>query len=365
MSWSFEIVKPVNDGWPIVTIKEWRDLIETGECSHVFFHPAMAKAWLQTYKPLRKIEPFVIKATYGDNVALLPMAVWHRNWKNAFQTMIIPVGYSDFDYHDPLFRYRPTEKSLIDYWNGVIQVISDNFKYDTLTTDGITDSLTVDGPDWRIGEICPMLRLDEINSEDELMSFFKTSLRGDLRRQMRRLSESGELSFKEYTAWDEIPEDTFAEFMKQHSARWPNAYKAPKFHENLLREGLKAGVVHFSTLSVGDTEIAWHLGFSFKGRYYYYMPAGKQEFFKYSPTKVHLFYLVRRAVEQGYEIYDHLRGEETYKSGWSNDAQYVNTLYIKSIRLSSTIKANILRMRQQITPPAIRDNFLSISGVAA
>lgn len=331
-------------------MQEWSALIEHGECSHVFFHPAMVKAWLETYQPLRNIEPFIIRATDGDNVALMPMVLWHKNWKNAFQKAIVPVGYSDFDYHDPLFLHRPSEQSLAEYWKGLIKFIAANFRYDTFSTDGITDSLTTSNLNWRQGEICPLLNLTDIHSEEELMSFFKTSLRGDIRRQMRRLEEIGSLKLTEYRSFDEIPPETFAKFMEQHTLRWPGAYKAPHFHENLLRHGLDAGVAHFSVLSAGEHEIAWHLGFTHRGRFYYYMPAGNRDFLKHSPTKIHLFFLVRRAVEMGYAVYDHLRGEETYKSGWSNAAQHVNSLTLESEELTSKIKHNILNMRRLITP---------------
>lgn len=291
MNWNFEILKQVNGSWPSAAMDEWHELAEAGVCSHVFFHPAMVKAWLETYKPLRHIKPLMIRADNGDNVALLPMVLWHRNWKNAFQKAIVPVGYSDFDYHDPLFRNHPSEHSLSEYWDGLIKFIDANFKYDTFTTDGITDSLTAPSQNWQQGEICPLLNLNDIHSEEELMSFFKTSLRGDIRRQMRRLEEIGSLKLTEYHSFDEVPQETFAKFMEQHTLRWPKAYKAPHFHENLLRYGLNAGVVHFSVLSAGEHEIAWHLGFTHRGRFYYYMPAGNQVFSNTLPQRYICFSL--------------------------------------------------------------------------
>lgn len=327
-------ISPCEKGWyfKIVAFKdltdadyhEWEQLVAESDGSTVFSHPALISVWLKTYKPLRCLKSFMVRAVSGDNVALLPMTVWRRNWKHLFKKMLIPIGYSDYDYHNPLFRTQPSPESLRNYWSGLESLLAENFRYDSLVIDGVTDSYANEDEKWHKDEICPMLRLDDIKDESALMAFFKTSLRGDIRRQMRRLEEIGPLSLKEYNSWEEIPAETFATFMAQHSKRWPKAYKAPKFHENLLRDGLKAGVVDFTVLCVGDEEIAWHLGFKYRGRYYYYMPAGNEAYFKYSPTKIHLFYLVRRAVESGYEVYDHLRGEETYKSGWSNDAQHVS-----------------------------------------
>lgn len=343
MSWKFEIIDGIDCNWT--------QFVESAECSHVFFHPSLVKAWLDTYTPLRRMQPFLVRAIDGDNEALLPMVLWHRNWKNAFQNVIVPVGYSDFDYHDPIFTIKPTDETLRDFWIELFEELSKYFNYDQLTTDGITDAFAPSGLGWKQGEICPLLHLDEIRNESDLMNFFKTSLRGDIRRQIRRLEEIGPLKMREFNSWEEIPTQTFQEFIRQHSMRWPKAYKAPHFHENMLRNGLKAGTVHFSTLNVGETEIAWHLGFACRGRYYYYMPAGHQDFFKFSPTKIHLFFLVRRAVEQRYTIYDHLRGEENYKSGWSNDSQYVNIMSVESNAFASKLKHNILKMRSLLTPP--------------
>lgn len=327
-------------------------LPEQIESRHVFFHPALIEAWMETYASLRKLTPLTVRASADGNEAYLPLVLWQRNWKNAFVKAIVPVGFSDFDYHNPIFKQQPSAEQLQEFWPGLLQFLKENFSFDTIEIEGITDAYAA-GIDWQQGEICPQLNLADIHNEDELMAFFKTSLRGDLRRQMRRLSELGELRYTEYRSWDDIPAATFAEFMRRHSARWPNAYKAPHFHENLLRRGLAAGVVHFSTLSVGPVEIAWHLGFAYKGRFYYYMPAGHQDYFKHSPTKVHLFHLVKTAVEQGFEVFDHLRGEENYKSGWSNAHHHVNTLSIESHTMTSAIKHKALKIKGIITPPQI------------
>lgn len=105
----------------------------------------------------------------------------------------------------------------------------------------------------------------------------------------------------------------------------------------MLIEGL-GGATHFSTLNIEDKPIAWHLGFEYAGIYYYYMPAGDHEYSKYSPTKIHLYYLIKRAIINGLYKYDHLRGEETYKQGWSNGVDLVNSLRLSSNGIGSKIK---------------------------
>ena len=69
--------------------------------AHVFFHPALCMAWLETYRPIRKLEPLFCIGDSNHNHFFLPLVLWRKNWKNAFQKVIVPVGYSDFDYHEP------------------------------------------------------------------------------------------------------------------------------------------------------------------------------------------------------------------------------------------------------------------------
>lgn len=334
MNWKFELINHIPEAF-----------IAQAETGHVFFQPEMIRSWLNTYAPLQNITPIFVMGSDGANDAFMPLVLWKRNWKNAFVKTIVPVGNSDYDYHNPIFKVKPNQEQLNSFWDSLISFLKSNYNFDTLTLSGITDQYLSSTHNWQRDEICPMLQLHDINNEEELMAFFKTSLRGDIRRQIRRLNEIGQLTYTEYHAWDEIPTNTFAEFMRQHSLRWPQAYKAPKYHENLLKNGLPTEQVHFSTLSVGHTEIAWHLGFTHNRRFYYYMPAGNQEYFKYSPTKIHLFYLMRRAIEQGYDVYDHLRGEENYKSGWSNTEQYVNTLTIERNTPAYTLKKAAIALR--------------------
>lgn len=343
--WKFNIISDADKG-----LKACVDQFNVAVNPHVFAHPELLSAWLKTYRPLRQLQPvYVIGKAIDGNTVTFPLVRWHRNWKNAFQNILVPIGYCDFDYHDPLFTMPLADKQL--FWSELLAFLKKEINFDNILIEGITDNIALDSAQWEKGEMCPQLNLDGIDSEDDLMKFFKTSLRGDIRRQMRRLSEIGELTLAEYSSYDSIPTKTFEAFMRNHRLRWPKAYKAPHFHENLLRDGLKVGCVHFSVLKAGDKEVAWHLGYEHNGVYYYYMPCGHQDYLKHSPTKVHLFYLVSRAIEKGYAVFDHLRGDENYKDGWSNGLQYVNTLIANNETAISTFKHNMLKIRHLITLP--------------
>lgn len=340
--WKFDICEDWNIIWGEKYQEQWSRLLEESPMAHVFFHPSLVKAWVKTYLPLRKLTPIFVfgEDQDSDNKVFMPLVLWRKNWKNAFLRVIIPVGYSDYDYHNPIFRIVP--RDMGPFWGALLNELK-SFAVDAIIIDGIKESCIDTVNPWKQGEACPYLDLSNIKKESDLMSFLKTSLRGDIRRQIRRLTELGDLNFREYVSFEELNE-TFPIFISEHSLRWPKAYKAPGFHKNLLIEGL-GGVTHFSTLNIDDKPIAWHLGFEYAGIYYYYMPAGDHEYSKYSPTKIHLYYLIKRAVINGLYKYDHLRGEETYKQGWSNGVDLVNSLKLSSNGIGSKIKRMCLNIK--------------------
>lgn len=345
--WKFEIYKDWNEIWADDFQNRWKSLLDISPTSHVFFHPIVAKVWIDTYLPLRALDPLFAWGTSDSNEVFLPLVLWHRNWKNAFLKSIIPVGYSDYDYHDPLFRNSVSKEELNVFWEDLTSELK-KFGADEILIDGISDSCALQSEGWQQGEICPSLNISEMKGEPDLMGFFGTKLRGDIRRQIRRLNEVAPLEFRQYASGKDVSSEVFEAFMDAHRKKWPNAYKAPGFHQNLINKCSFNGPIHFSTLNVGDIIVAWHLGFDFNGVYYYYMPAGNPEYQKFSPVKVHLYYLICRAIERGYSKYDHLRGDETYKSGWADGSQYVHTLRQVGNGFSARVKKSILCIREFI-----------------
>lgn len=346
--WTFSIIKDWHFVWDEEHIHRWDELLLLSPTSHVFFHPTLAKIWVDTYMPLRQLSPLFIwgESTTG-NKALLPLVLWKRDWKGAFLHSIVPVGYSDYDYHDPLFMITPSVEEQSAYWDCLF-VLLQSFDADEILLSGFREHCIVSHNIWQQDEICPLLDLSKINSEEALMAFLGTKLRGDIRRQMRRLGEMGTLRFVEYASVEDIPDGLFEQFMQAHRLKWPHAYKAPHFHQYLVSECGVEGPIHFSAMMLDDIPIAWHLGFEYNGVYYYYMPAGNPAYQKQSPVKIHLYYLILRAIDKGCVLYDHLRGDETYKSGWSDGYQYVNDLHIYSDGFFSKIKLGLLKIKDFI-----------------
>jgi CelD/BcsL family acetyltransferase involved in cellulose biosynthesis len=325
--------------------EQWLKWHETAVNSHVFFHPGLCMAWLETYKAFRNLKPLFCIAKYEHTTVFLPLVLWKKNWKNAFQKMVIPVGYSDFDYHDPLIVTKNNKTiSYVLFLENLLDELKSKIHFDKIDINGLKkgDSNLV----FEEKDIAPYADISLFSDNEQYLNTLKTKLRGDLRRQIRRLSEQGTLSMVSRSASNILDVD-LSEFLKQHSKRWPNAYKAPRFHENIFKFGLNKGVVHFSELKVNDEIISWHLGFMDDTTFYYYMPATNGRWQKYSPGKVHLLMLVNNAIELKLQVFDHLRGNENYKNGWAQNLQKLYKLEYHSKGLSSKIKKQLIGLKNK------------------
>ena len=365
-SWKFDCITDWETIWSESFQKQWMEWMETDTESHIFFHPALVKAWVETYLPLRRLEPRFLVARQGESTVFLPLVLWRRNWKNAWQRLLIPAGYSDFDYHDPI-RVGPANGSRLgDFWSAFIGEISagtETKNVDRLLLPGLRTGATADGSLVETGETCLACQLEDYPNSEAFLSSLKRSVRHAIRRQIRRMNEQGPLHYRVYDAdQEDSAMNALPLFLKAHARRWPRAYRAPGLHAALLREGLRAGVAHFSELRVGDQPISWRFVFFYKRRLYSYISAFLENYAILSPSTVHRFFCLQYALEKKKAlIYDLLRGDENYKHDWADHSVPLYALHWKSDGLGSrlrngwveVVKPRTAKLVRQCVAPAI------------
>jgi CelD/BcsL family acetyltransferase involved in cellulose biosynthesis len=306
-------------------IAEWKQWMEQSPQSHVFSHPAVLKAWTDTYRSIQNISPFYCVARKDDTTVFMPFVLWRRNWKNAFLNTLVPAGYSDYDYHDPLVTGMVSEELMHSFWDMLLSTLStgEMVGYDIIELPGIR--IPGRQENWSKSEICPYTDFRLFKDHDDYIQKLSKSVRGDLKKRTRRLEELGELSFHVYdkNEMDHAVND-FKIFLVEHTRKWPNAYKAPGFHDLLFKSIFTEGLAHYSQVRLDGRPISWELGFRYGGRVYGYMPVYVEEYSKYSIGKVHLIKLFQDCFERGISIYDFMRGAESYKADW---AQSEDVLY--------------------------------------
>lgn len=345
---TFEWITDWDEIWSEEFIAQWNEWMKESANAHVFFHPVMVKAWVDTYLPIRDLKPIFCIAEVDDTTIFLPLVIWKKNWKNAFLKTVIPVGYSDFDYLTPIYVEGSKNIEWNGYWNELVQSIDKNFsdKYDVIEFSSVLKKYSATG--WELEGVCPYSDISEFSTKDEFVKSRKSSFRHTIKRRMRRLGELGEVEFKAIEADVEEVLDSLPELLTLHTNLWPNAYKAPSFHENIIRNALPSGVLHFSILLLDKEPISYVLGFVYDGRYYHYMSAYDLSYRNLSIGNMHILYLFEDCIEKDFAIYDLLRGDEKYKFDWTTDSEEVHKFKKMNRKFSTKVKQALISLKEKI-----------------
>jgi CelD/BcsL family acetyltransferase involved in cellulose biosynthesis len=117
-----------------------------------------------------------------------------------------------------------------------------------------------------------------------------------------------------------------AHFFEQHVQRWqdsghPSLFANPsnrKFYTALLDSMLPTGWLVLSRLTLDDQPLAYHFGFHYGKRYYWYKPSFDPRHRNHSPGNLLLRFLLLRALERQCQEFDFTIGNEEFKRRYSN-----------------------------------------------
>ncbi|MDH8700992.1 hypothetical protein M2138_000330 [Dysgonomonadaceae bacterium PH5-43] len=347
--WKIEIIKDWGTIWSDNFQNKWLRVMDDSPNSHVFFHPAIVKAWVKTYMPLRKLEPLFVYGIHekSKKEVIFPLVRWHQNWKNAYRKLIVPMGYSDFDYHDPIFSEEVGCDDVQSFYCELWKLLP---YYDLIILDGLHSMFIPNNYQELSEQACPYFSIKEFDKIEDYTSTLKKSFVADLKRTTKRLIEhKGEIetiSYSYNTVTDAI--DELKIMLDFHSKRWPKAYKAPFFHENIIKEGLKSNVLFFVVHKVSGVSIAWYICFAYNRYMALYMPAIHSEYSVYSPGKISLLSCVEYAINNDFVVVDHLKGEEAYKRIWAKDTKMVYNVTFENKAFISKIKRSTNLFKQKL-----------------
>ncbi|GHU69608.1 hypothetical protein FACS189413_08780 [Bacteroidia bacterium] len=346
--WKIEIIQDWNKIWEPVFQAKWLKIMAESPNAHVFFHPALIKAWEQALRASKPLKPlFIIGTEDNSNIEVIfPLVFWCQNWKNAFQKQIVPIGANDFDYHDPVFSKTVNEETMQSFYHTLLPLLPD---CDVIRFDGLHKKYMPQSFEIRSETLCPYFHIESFSTIEDYTKTLKKSFVSDYVRTTKRLTEKyGPVSTRFYSSNEmETALCQLDKMLEIHRKRWPKAYKVPHFHANLLKEGLTNQVLLFAETSVENQPVAWYICFIYKEKLMLYMPAIVPEFQVYSPGKINLLACVNYAIENRLKMVDHLKGDESYKRIWANQEDTVYDVEMKSKALVSRIKESLLILKKK------------------
>jgi CelD/BcsL family acetyltransferase involved in cellulose biosynthesis len=184
------------------------------------------------------------------------------------------------------------------------------------------------GVDRQSLQICPVLALP--GSWEEYLATLDKKDRHEIRRKLRRgesAEEPMELKLASAGAMDEF-------FRLMANDKNKADFLAPVMRDQfrtIARSMEAAGLLQLAFLQTGGRNVAAYFNFDYGNRIWVYNSGMDPQFAASSPGWILLALLVRRAIEQGREAFDFMRGSEAYKFQWGGVGEQIHRLTIHRI----------------------------------
>ena len=132
---------------------------------------------------------------------------------------------------------------------------------------------------------------------------------------------------------DEEIDEAFGHLFDLHARRWnerwlPGVFTNKRVQAFHLRAGkalVKINALRLRQIRLDSECVAVLYGFAYNGRSSYYQGGFEPSLGKYSLGSVLIARAIRAAIDEGHNVFDFLRGNETYKARWTMDRYAVNS----------------------------------------
>lgn len=189
---------------------------------------------------------------------------------------------------------------------------------------------------WSIAEqkvdVCPFIRLAGHTWESYLATL-ETKDRSDFNRMLRNLHKRFDVRF-EIAESDEQRRAFLQDLVNLHNQRrqdrgGSDAFHTADllaFHELLTARALASGWLRLFRLSLDGRPVAALYGFLHHGTFYFLQTGFDPEYARHGVGLITIGLTIQRAIQDGAEEYDFLRGAEPYKFRWAREVRTLATL---------------------------------------
>ena len=175
-------------------------------------------------------------------------------------------------------------------------------------------------------DICPYIELP--GSWDDYLHNLSSEGRYSIKRKDRSLKRAYKV---EFSIWndEEHLENMMRKLEEIHKSRMIAKGMGGastdalfwEFHRKIARQFMEKGWLLLGVLTADDAVAACQYSFQYGGKAYYYQSGMDQSFGKYGVGVILMADMIKESIRRGLGEYDFLRGEEEYKSHWTNKAR--------------------------------------------
>lgn len=301
---------------------EWNDLVQRSIANCVFSTIEWQRHWWAAYQPG---DLWVVTAR-DENERLIGIGSWFIETRQEGERVLRGVGCVEVtDYVDFIVDQDCTEQ----VFGCFAEVLAQNAdRYDRInfcnlphtspTHEQFPPHLKLSGFEVEIQqqEVCPVIDLPE--DWEGYLNLLDKKNRHELRRKLRRGGAEGEINW--YIVNDSYHlDDQLALFLKLMGESAP--YKAEflrdeqnvAFFKQVMPIMYAKGWLQLVFLTIEGEPAATYLNFDYDKRVLVYNSGLSQAHSTASPGILLLAHNIRYAIENGYKVFDFLRGNEEYK----------------------------------------------------
>lgn len=321
--WTFEWITSWDEIWASAFQEQWKAWLADSPTAHVFFEPALVRAWHDTYRPLRKLEPrFAVARHGGDGLVFLPLVCDRGGWKDAWQRALLPVGHCEFDYHDPIAVGRADEALWSSYWPALEREIVRRWlgHMDMVLLGRFRKTTSLGEFGYDDVDQVPYVDVTGCNSIVEFLAGGDhKKLRQDVGRKLRKLDEHGTPELRMYRDGEAGKlKQILSRFAEEHHRRWPSASTPYSFYSLLADHCDLGNTLVFSELVSGGEPLSWKVCFRYGKLFFMYVQAMCKEHEDYYPGIIHSYMCIDWAIKAGCHTVFLGRGNENWKSAWAD-----------------------------------------------
>lgn len=321
---------------------EWNDLLRQSPADMIFTTWEWQYNWWMAYQPG---ELWLVECR-ADDGRLLGIAPWFIETNREGERVVRGIGCVDVtDYVDMIVHCDYVEPVLRCFAQ---HLASSGDRYDRVnlcnlraispTYTHFPAFLQANGFEVQClqQEVCPVIQLPA-TWDDYLSQHLSKKDRHELRRKLRRANAAGEVASYTVTASHDLDHELalFLDLMADsapYKAEFLSDGKNRDFFMRIMPVLLACGWLRLHFLTINGDPAAAYLNFDYNRRVLVYNSGLRQRHGQHSPGIVLMAQNIRDAIEQGYEVYDFLRGNEEYKYDMGGKD---TPIYMLKARLSS------------------------------
>ena len=321
----------------------WNKVLEASGEPSIFLSFEWLSNWWRVSGKENEILTLIAREE-GEIIGLAPLMITRKNalflWARTLEFAAAPVS----DYQDFIIVRNRREvirafiRTMLEHSRLWSYFYIRSIREDSENLSLLREVLSEERLAFRLEEYSMAYFLPLKGSWEEQYGSLKRNAKSDVRRRINRLEREGDLTYFSIRTKEDI--DLFLPVLfDQHKKRWMEKYgvrsrfydeRFEKFVRLIVETGREKGFLDFTGLRLNDDVIALHVGLSYHSKFYYYIPTFDLAFRDFSPGKVLIYHMLKTQSENHVAEFDFLRGEEDYKSGWSEQYRKLFRLYASS-----------------------------------